>query len=250
MKKLIAIALFACIQQGNAQTNNVSVKPLAKVKEYGLGFNSLNSYSLQYRWGNEKRLFRVSGNIGGNSYSRKLSGSQSAVFDSLHSISITNNDKESSPINIGGVLNFSVLKIKPVNEKFGFMYGVMSGLSFTYFKSELTGTGTMINNNYYAQNGTFPNNTETKTVTKIVQPFIGLVLGVVYKINPSFLMYAEVAPNLSYAFSKNRTSIKSETDRTYLFDNTSSTNVFGLSGFSNSGAMLTLVYRITKDASK
>ena len=44
---------------------NAQEKP-AKVKEYGIGLSSFNSFSLQYRWGTDKLLYRLQGNIGAN----------------------------------------------------------------------------------------------------------------------------------------------------------------------------------------
>lgn len=47
---LVLITLSAFGQEQDTATNS-------KVSEVGIGLKNLNSFSLQYRWGNEKRLY-------------------------------------------------------------------------------------------------------------------------------------------------------------------------------------------------
>ena len=62
MKKLkIIIALTTAFI---ISTLTAQAQQPAKVKEYGIGIYGLNNFSLQYRWGNENRIHRLSGAIG------------------------------------------------------------------------------------------------------------------------------------------------------------------------------------------
>src|ERR1019366_9243243 len=177
---------------------------LPKVQEYGIGFSSLNSYSLQYRWGNENRLYRIQGNIGGSSALKP---------------STTNGNPGYSPINFNFGLSFSILKIKSVSEKFGLMYGGNFGLVYS------------LNQNNSLNNS---NTIVSKNKTESFQPYVGFALGAVYKINSSFLIYAEIDPSIYYNYQQSKT-----TNPPMPLNNTSSyTNSFGLQNLSNSGASL------------
>lgn len=224
----------------------------SKVKEYGIGLSDFNSFSLQYRWGNEQRLFRISGSIGGTTGSGNSANNSSALQDTSHYRSL-DNMKTTSPINLSCGLRFSVLKIKPVSEKFGIMYGGIFG--FVYFIKQSTATtitdknGTYIysgGNGYYSYNN-YTSTTISEQNIQTIQPYIGIALGAVYKITPSFLLYAEIDPNLYYAYTKSTVNISAtESNITTTSNYQQSSNTFGLENLSNSGASLTIVYRITK----
>lgn len=221
---------------------------LPKVKEFGIGLTNFNSFSLQYRWGNEKRLFRISGNIGGTTSNGNSSDKSTTIQDTINNGS-SSTAKTTSPINLNCGLSFSILKIKSVSEKLGFVYGGIS--SFAYAISQ-----TNTNKNSIQQGNTYPNNsnsintTTSKISSQTFQPSIGMALGVVYKINSSFLLYAEIDPNLYYAYQKTTSITTNEiTSTTYNYLQTDnvpgSTNTFGIANLTNSGASLTIVYRIT-----
>src|SRR5579872_3847110 len=76
-----------------------------KVKEYGIGLSSFNSFSLQYRWGNEKRLYRINANLAGNTSFGNGSQTSSATRDTL-SNSTTSSNSGKSPINLSCGLSF------------------------------------------------------------------------------------------------------------------------------------------------
>jgi len=219
----------------------------AKVQELGIGISSLNSFSLQYFWGNEHRLFRLSGNIGGTSSVGNSSDNLSTVQDTL-SNSTLGTTKTTTPVNFNCGLGLSILKIKQVSEKFGFICGGMYAFNYSIIQSTMTtnsvSSGT---NSYYNYTSTTKNNSQT------FRPSLGMVVGAVYKINSSFFLYAEIAPNIYYAYNKvtsNMTATRTYTNgnpsETQESTNPSTTNTFGLSNLSNSGATLTIVYRITK----
>ena len=219
--------------------------PIVKVQEFGIGFNSLSSFSLQYRWGNDDRLFKLSGNINGtNSKGTSNSGSsyQDTVYNSTSSSNATNN----SPLDLNLGLSLSVLKIKSVVDKFGIVYGGVLGLTYTY--SESNSNATSINNNtIYIANNPFPSHNNSSNNSYSIQPYIGICFGFVYKFNPSIYLYADVSPNIYYSYSKSST-ISSNSQNVSLNSNNNNYihKTFGLTNFSNSGAMLTLVYHITK----
>jgi hypothetical protein len=225
----------------------------AKIKEFGIGLSNFNSFSLQYRWGNEKRIFRVNATIGGTtSFGKGSSNYNAAPVDTTSSQSYTTATKTSSPLNFNTSLSFSMLKLKKINDKFGLLFGPVAGIVYSTSSSQSTTTGTNVN--YYQgntiQTGSFPSNSETKNNSSTIQPYVGLVLGAYYKINASFLIYAEIAPNVYYAHTHNTsytTNVnKIPTSYNDTNNSTNSNNTFGLGSLSNSGALLTLVYRITK----
>lgn len=217
----------------------------AKVKEYGIGLSSFNSFSLQYRWGTDKLLYRLQGNIGANTSFGTSSTNSTNVYDSIHSGNRTITTKSTSPTNINFGLSFSTLNLKSITDKFGLMYGGLLGISYRYNNTESVGTGTMTNN-FYSPIGTYPDNTTSKNIVKTFQPYIGVVVGAYYKINTSFLVYAEISPNIFYAYTSSHTKITNTTNLSYTENRKELTNNFGLSNLSNSGAMITIVYRITK----
>lgn len=217
-----------------------AVGPL-KVQEYGIGLNNLNSFSLQYRWGNEKRLYRIAGVFGANSNF----SNQNTKID-YNDTNRTNYNRtvkgQSAPLNLNLGFNFSVLHIKSVSEKFGFVYGPLLGVSggFSRTVNQFTNIGIGVGGPVYAG---------TQTTTQLsVLPYAGVVLGMMYKISPSFILYAEVGPNLYYNFTQSNYKATASSDPKITEEGTLSSHGFGLSGISNSGMMLTLVYRITKSS--
>lgn len=245
MKKIIIflITLAFATSISNAQ----EVTPLFKVHEVGIGFSSTSNFSLQYRWGNEHRLFRISGNIGGTTSNGNSSNNSSTVQDTINSGS-TGNTKTTTPINLNCGLSFSILKIKSISEKFGFVYGGIYGFSYSINQATTTTTtdytGPYTNSNYTSTS-------TTKKNSQTFQPSAGIVLGAAYKINSSFSIIAEIDPNIYYAYNKTTqntttTSNKINNNYTTINSNPSSTNTFGLANFANSGALITIAYRISK----
>ena len=225
----------------------------AKVKEFGIGFTNFNSFSLQYRWGNSNRLFRLSANIGGFTSFGKTSNNLSNVADT-NFINITSSGTNKTPLYFYSGLSFSILKLKTIDQKFGVLYGGIFGLTYTHIQTKTNSTGTN-SFNLSGLHNPYPNSYQSQNNSEIFQPYIGVALGVFYKINSSFILYAEIAPNFYYAY--NVTTIKSTQqsyqvnspnpiNQTIINNQTNYINTFGLASFSNSGAALTIVYRITK----
>ncbi len=238
---LLAIVLTSTfiVTKMSAQENT----PL-KVKEYGIGLSNLNSFSLQYRWGNEKRLYRINATLGGRGAFGSGSNSSVNNQDSLHIYNNSGTTSTKTPLNLNFGLGFSVFKLKTLSEKFGIIYGGVVGLSYSYNniqnKEKL---------NSFNGSSTAYSNSNTKTITQALQPYAGIVLGTYYKINSSFLVYLDIAPNIYYSFNQTKISntiTNSPQNTSLTSDNSSSLNIFGLSNLSNSGAALTIVYRITK----
>jgi hypothetical protein len=245
----IAIALTAMFI---VSTLTAQEQQPLKVKEYGIGLSSFNSFSLQYRWGNEKRLFRLNATIGGStsfgSGNSNLSQGQDTMFSNSNNLT----SKTSTPINFNTGLSFSMLKLKQIADKFGLMYGPIVGLSYSIASSQTTqtGTGTSYYYNNPSHSGTYPINNSIKNHSSTLQPYIGFVLGAFYKINASFLLYAEIAPNIYYGYTTRTSNQTNNNQAPYAYNTTNnstdSNNSFGLANLSNSGATLTIVYRITK----
>jgi hypothetical protein len=72
------------------------------------------------------------------------------------------------------------------------------------------------------------------------------VLGMMYKVNANFFMYAEVNPNLYFQYYKNQQKTVSNSNSNIKQENTSNNYTYGVAGLSNSGLMLTFAYRITQ----
>jgi hypothetical protein len=269
--KSIKIIILSCIlllasslkAQGVTPTPTLTPKTdsLRKVKEFGLGFTSLQStsYSLQYRWGNTKRLFRVNATIAGSTAFGKSSSSSTSTLDTLNSNSASSNTKSKTPLNLSTGLSVSMLNFKYIIKKFGIIYGPMLGLSYSTVTTQANTPGTATNFNFGSsaqQNAPFPTNNTTNTHTQSIQPYIGFVVGAFYKINKSFFLYAEITPNLYYTHTNSTSNNTSTNINTNNFPSTllnsnqssntsSSNNTFGIASLSNSLATLTIVYRIT-----
>lgn len=242
LKINLAIA-FACISTvlcAQLQTPTDTLANKQKVREYGIGFTGLNSYSLQFRWGSPKLLYRINANIAAtgltNNNTVTDNGSPSTGNYS------TNQNQTKTPFSINTGVGFSILSLKQLNTKFGLMVGGTAGLTYSYTTGQNVQT--------YNTTGGSWHSTTVKTISQTLQPYIGCVLGAFYKITPSFIIYAEIAPNIFFA--DNHTTGKT-TNQYYpngpnIGSSDTKTNFsnMGISSFTNSGAMLTLVYRITK----
>ncbi|MGZ3865286.1 MAG: hypothetical protein ACXVC6_02690 [Bacteroidia bacterium] len=239
MKKILSPLFLLCLFNLTAQEQP------AKIKEYGVGFSSLNSFSLQYRWGNEKMIYRVQGNLGANTAFGKSSISNSDIIDTNSNYTSTRDVKTTTPVNLNTGLNFSALALKPIFEKFGLMCGPTLGVQFSYRTALMSGTGTLSGTNTYP-NGTYPNNISSKITNENIRPFIGITWGVFYKVHPSLFLYVEITPNIYYNYSKTTQHSTYTNTRAVTGDYSSSNNTFGISNLANSGAMITVAYRITK----
>ena len=219
---------------------------LRKVKEFGLGFSSLfsTSYSLQYRWGNTKRLFRVNANIGGFTAFGKTSSS-STGGDTISNTANTNTGSTKTPLSVTSSLSFSMLYLKNIVKKFGVVYGPVAGIGYSTLTTQSNSTGSISS----SSNGGYPVYNNTYNHTSTFQPYLGFVIGAFYKINKSFYLYAEIAPNIYYARTNRAINATSTNNNGLNYSSTNNTNTsnntFGIASLSNSAATLTIVYRIT-----
>lgn len=216
------------------------------VKEYGFGLYSLNNFSLQYRWGTEKKLFRIAGDIDLSS-SKQNVNSTTLFNDSFAINSQNNNASTKNPFNIGLGIGLSILNLKPINENFGLVFGPSFATSFYYSSSKDEGTQIDSGTSFSKRMNYF---TETKNTT--IRPSLGLIIGGYYSFNSKFFIYGEIRPNFYLKYEKNENtnnsnSIISNQPNTYI-ERTNDTDgtTFGISNLSNSNAMITFVYRIQK----
>lgn len=232
--KLLTLALFVCsVSMFTAQEQTP-----AKVKEVGIGFTSLNNFSLQYRWGTEKKLYRVSGYFGGNSGFGNSTYDYKWTDTTFKPGTVKGTNKSPVDLNLG--LNFSVLKLKPGANKLGFFYGPTIGVFGNY------NNGSTSSPQYTINTSTF-SGFDSKSTTINSGISLGLTLGLMYKINSDFYLYGEITPSVffnNYYQKSSNTMYYNNSTASYTTDQTSSNNRFGLSGISNSGAMFTLGYRI------
>jgi hypothetical protein len=225
-----SIGIIICLMLMFISVKLMAQDPLPKVQEFGIGLSNLNSYSMQYLWGSENRLSRLTltlGILNSNSFEPKRFG---RVNDT---ISIESKTSQTIPININGGLSYSILKIKPLTDNFGLVYGSIFSFSGSYVLSKTT----EINQEFINGNPLNYTTTSTsKSSSSTLQPSIGLVIGAVYKISTAFLIYAEIDPHFYY---QHTAAINDGGTNQYG-------NTYGLASLSNSGATLTLVYKITK----
>lgn len=235
--KTLNLVLALCAVLFVSATKAQEAAPL-KVKEYGIGMTNLNGFSLQYRWGTEKRLYRVSGFIGANSGFSK--NSKSVFFGNGSSSNFNSSSTfKTSPVAYSLGVGFSILNIKSVSERFGFIYGPSVNLYGSSSQSKDDG-GTI----YDPNTGTQYKATQTASY-QIASPSIGFVLGMMYKINSNFFLYAEVNPNIYFQYVRNQQKTASNDFPNIKQENTTTNFTYGVGGLSNSGAMLTLAYRIS-----
>ncbi len=231
MKKALIALMFLTI--------NISVysqDTIHKVNEIGIGFTTLTSFSLRYQWGKDNFVYRITAvSLGGTNSTANTnytSTSTTLITTSSVSPSIVN-----TPINLSGGLNFSVANIKTVSKKFGFMFGAEIGVNLSYVKSNTDNVFA------YKPMGNPPLSPySTEAITASYAPFIGIVIGARYKLSPSFYLYAEITPNINYTYAK--ASVNNTPGVGTPVNTNKTTNTYGLSGLSNSGAMITIVYRI------
>jgi hypothetical protein len=228
MKNSIGIVLVLAFVFISSDLTAQDLSP--RVQEFGIGLSNLNSFSMQYLWGNENRLSRISLTLGISSLNTILPKQYSNINDSSFAESIT---AQTTPININGTLSYSKIKIKSLTDKFGLVFGNIFAFSSSYVltKNKVT-LQEFINGNPIINTSSYT----LKNSTALFQPSIGIVLGAVYKINAAFSFYAEIDPNLYYRHTAN---IVTGNNNQYV-------NTYGLANVSNSGASLTLVYKITK----
>lgn len=232
--KLLMLAVIV----GSASLLTAQEQTPAKVKEVGIGFTGLNNFSLQYRWGTEKKLYRVSGNFGGGSGFGTTTNDFKWNDTTVKSGSVKGTSKSPVDLNLG--LSFSVLNLKPGTNKLGFFYGPSISLFSSYSNDSQSTPQYTVNTSIY-------NAFDSKRTTLSSSIYLGLTMGVMYKINSAFYLYGEITPivyfNNLYQKTSN-TSYYINSNASYTNEQTSSNNSFGLSGISNSGAMFTLGYRI------
>lgn len=237
LKKIkIAAALFALTAFCKLQAQEIS----PKIKEVGIGFYNFNSYSLQYRWGTEKRMYRINGAVSGQNKSQKDKTSNSTSFNGQTNES-NNVNGNKSPFNFNINLGLSTIKMKAINEKFGFIHGALLGIRYDYSKLRIKSTTSSINNGILNSS----QNSSVQT-SHDVQPYIGIVIGAYYKLNKDFSIYAELNPNVyfdyNYFIDQTSTPENAQNAGTKNTRKSQNHNV-GISGLTNSGASLTLAYR-------
>jgi len=233
MKKIAITLMFVTI---GIAAYSQDVAP--RVNEFGVGFASTSSYSLRYEWGTDNMLFRITAVSLGAS---NINASQSEVITANnmgYSTTITYTPTVSTPVYLNGGLNLSLVHIKAVNDRFGFMFGFEIGANVSY-----SVVNTETNFIYYPAITTPNSNYSVQSITSSYEPFIGLVIGARYKISKAFSVFAEIAPNINYTYATVFNTVDAQGVNTPP-NSSKTTNTFALSGFANSGAFITIMYRI------
>lgn len=252
--KIVALSIIFILgfQKINSQNSNDSIR--LKVREVGIATSGFNSFSLQYRWGTSTLLKRISGGIGSGSQGQDISGtySSTSTFSNpsapTQTAGQTISQNNQNPLNASVNFGFSILKLKPIHGNLGFLYG--QSFTINYFINLTQNKETTISNNspYYPTTVT----NITKTNSQSLTPVFGLIFGLSYKIIPNFYVYAELNPSVYYSFGiSNSSSIYTESNLGYSTTTRTSSNPgyiyrYGITGLSNSGALLTFVYRWSK----
>jgi hypothetical protein len=233
-KCILILASVFCASIVLAQENKTGIK------EYGIGLRNLNGFSLQYRWGSESKLNRIGAEFSGSSSYGKTGQNGSRIDTARHSFDFnTNNTENKTPLIFYINVNYSILNLKFAAEKFGYFYGPSIGFGFNYSKDNNSGSQTSGNANMVNTQNIKSENSYTS-----YRPALGLVIGLVYKINANLLIYGELNPNIYYSHSVSTSHYVSGQTLISTNDAKRTLNTFGFSDLSNSGAMLTLVYRI------
>lgn len=239
MKKKLLLKIALTLGLVNFAHNIANSQEMeTKVHEVGIGFNSTSSFSLRYQWGTDQMVYRIS------VISLGVTNSDSKQTDAITATNtnpstIIYSPLANTPINLSGGLNLSLAKMKSINEKFGFMYGTVLGINSSYLK-----TKTEYDYLYTPQQNVLNSNYTTESISSSYAPFIGLLIGARYKISSSFYLYAEISPNINYTYAK---ATSTTTAGAYTPPNSNKvTNTYGISGLANSGALITIVYRILK----
>ena len=153
MKKNIYLLFLCAFSFHLFAQQDTTVNPSEpKVKEFGLGFSSLTAYSLQYRWGNTKRLFRINATLAGSSSFGDGSGVSNTNNIGNSTIMTTSTTKTNTPLNFNTGLSFSILHFKYLIEKFGIMCGPAIGVSYSVVNNRSNQTGT----NATSSSGNYP----------------------------------------------------------------------------------------------
>lgn len=251
MKKTIIVLSAILLQTFSASAQT-------KVKEVGIGLSNLNvfntnAYSLNYRWGKGDKLFTISGGLNLASNFDKKNNNTDNYNDTLVSI-FSNNSIQESPYNIGLNVNINTIKLKPINDKFGWFYGIGFGVSFNMNK---TNSETLQNfTNRSQPNLRFESKINSEATMTSISPSLFAPVGVYYTLGKFFRVYAQVSPNLYFSHTINENFSKTNnidydnnqpvsTKYTGNSEGSGKQNNFGLN-FSNWNSFFTVVYRWEK----
>jgi hypothetical protein len=164
MKKLsiLFVLTFVLLNSVYSQEKNTS-------REIGLHFNNFDSFGIRYKFGNEKRIFRLTG-ISLNT--RSISQNRNIT-----------NEPISDNTNFGVRLNFGVEYPIKIADNLNFFYGGELSGAYSHNKIEFT------NNNSNKLN--------------VYSAGIGFILGFSHNIKSNILLSAEIIPSFVYTNSEN-----------------------------------------------
>ena len=210
--------------------------------EVGIGFTSTTSFNLHYQYGTDNLIYRAMvASLGGTNSDANTNYQWTGINSSTSAAATT--PVVNTPVNINGSLNISAAKIKNINDKFGIMYGVEAGVILSYVKTQTDYSEIFAPTAGPSVQSQYSNYTNIVT-TQSYEPFLGAVIGIRYKINSHFHVYAEVDPNINYTLGIARNYYSSGINTPVK--SLKYTDTYGLSGLSNSGAMISIIYRIFK----
>jgi len=201
MKKSLLILASLLIAFSSYSQDSTNTQ---KQKEVAIGFSSLNSFGLSYKFGKPNSLWRINTIIATGSNIDETSDSVGQTYS-----------------NFNIKFRFGKEFRKSLTEKLEFRYGADLSFGYTNRKSERDDK-TISNNDILNERITY-------------SPGLNLVLGFNYLISDNILIGAEILPSFEYVTGtseqlSNGTEIKSD--------------ISGFNyGFTNSSALLTFAYR-------
>ena len=230
--------------------------------EAGLVFSNLNSFGIRYKYGNDNIMFRITSLV--------LNGTNTTTsYNNYSNNGINGADISASPSSsVGAGLNLGLEKIKWINNKSNFYYGFdwINSYTTSYSKSVTPNVSTLNytdENNEYVYLTTLYNNTSNSN-TWTLSSGIGFIFGLSYKLSDLFTLQAELEPSISYKYTETTTSATNYgvhwignsttgyTPNDYISNSPSSTSINkGITyGLSNSGASITLAYKLVRNKQK
>ena len=240
LKLSISVLLFVLLTNSTSAQDSTQV---GKFHELGVGSNGSSTFNLRYQYGNDNFFYRVSllnlsvsNNNSGTSYQQTSTNANAAISQT--------NPSTLTPINLGFGLNFIVGKVKALNDKIGISMGLLGGVNIAY-NSSTNNYSYLINSLGNPNNSANYSNYSTTVSNASYNPQLGMVVGLRYKLNNHFFVFAEITPTLNYTLAWNK-SVSTPGVNTPA-NTLKYTDTYALNGLALSNAMVTLQYRIYKN---
>ena len=165
MKKEFILIIFL----GLIPVRSIAQDTNPRINEVGISLRGATSLGIRFKTGNEKTLFRIT--------------LLSASVSNTKSLSAPNPDNDSENGSIGAGLNIGIEKRKSISENIWFYYG--TDLINSFSKNSYESPSAVSSSEDWA-----------------ISTGIGVVIGLIYKINNSINISAEVMPSIWYSYGK------------------------------------------------